>query len=407
MLEGLAVWALFIYLLRLVGMPWNKFTQGFAYLGGASWLMFVWVGLINFTPMDLSGGSVVQSPHIQLRPDSANVTGKVEEIFIKPNQSVKKGQAIYRLDDTQYQIAYNQAKVSEEATSVAKEVAQEDVAIAKATYASMQQDLTTTERQLEMAKVDYELQQKMLKRYKEQNRVVENTITASDIDKQETLVAKAKLNIETIESQLQTKQVETDKAKLAISKATLAVKAKHADWLKAQEQLVKAKWDLDSTLVRAPADGFVTNFILREGQRVSMMPRLQMYTEEKYVLMRVNHQAIRNVKPGQVAEFASSVYPGKIFSAEVEGIVEGTGEAQSNLLGLDQSVRKTTGQNLQNKHHFVRLKIEEPEGYDIPVGSVGLAWVSGEKPIGFMAFLDAIRGIIIRMKSQLYFFYSI
>ncbi|MDA0128453.1 biotin/lipoyl-binding protein [Vibrio sp. MarTm2] len=407
MLEGLAVWALFIYLLRLVGMPWNKFTQGFAYLGGASWLMFVWVGLINFTPMDLSGGSVVQSPHIQLRPDSANVTGKVEEIFIRPNQSVKKGQAIYRLDDTQYQIAYNQAKVSEEATSVAKEVAQEDVAIAKATYASMQQDLTTTERQLEMAKVDYELQQKMLKRYKEQNRVVENTITASDIDKQETLVAKTKLNIETIESQLQTKQVETDKAKLAISKATLAVKAKHADWLKAQEQLAKAKWDLDSTLVRAPADGFVTNFILREGQRVSMMPRLQMYTEEKYVLMRVNHQAIRNVKPGQVAEFASSVYPGKIFSAEVEGIVEGTGEAQSNLLGLDQSVRKTTGQNLQNKHHFVRLKIEEPEGYDIPVGSVGLAWVSGEKPIGFMAFLDAIRGIIIRMKSQLYFFYSI
>ena len=71
MLEGLAVWALFIYLLRLVGMPWNKATKSFAYLGGLGWLMFVWVGLINFTPMDLSGGSVVQSPHIQLRPDSA------------------------------------------------------------------------------------------------------------------------------------------------------------------------------------------------------------------------------------------------------------------------------------------------------------------------------------------------
>ncbi|MFA0112463.1 urea transporter [Vibrio sp. 10N.261.46.E11] len=51
--------------------------------------------------------------------------------------------------------------------------------------------------------------------------------------------------------------------------------------------------------------------------------------------------------------------------------------------------------------------IDEAEGYDIPVGSVGLAWVSGHKPIRFMAFLDVIRGIIIRMKSQLYFFYSI
>ena len=79
MLEGLAVWALFIYLLRLVGMPWNKFTQGFAYIGGGSWLLFVWAGLLNFTPMDLSGGSVVQSPHIQLRPASTNQTKRSQK----------------------------------------------------------------------------------------------------------------------------------------------------------------------------------------------------------------------------------------------------------------------------------------------------------------------------------------
>ena len=123
MLEGLAVWALFIYLLRLVGMPWNTATKSFAYLGGVSWLMFVWVGLINYTPMDLSGGSVVQSPHIQLRPDSPNVTGKVDNIYIEPNQKVKKGQLIYEIDPTQYQIAYNQAKVEEESAMVELEVA--------------------------------------------------------------------------------------------------------------------------------------------------------------------------------------------------------------------------------------------------------------------------------------------
>ncbi|KLN65117.1 HlyD family secretion protein [Vibrio sp. VPAP30] len=407
MLEGLAVWALFIYLLRLIGMPWNKATKSFAYLGGASWLMFVWVGLINFTPMDLSGGSVVQSPHIQLRPDSPNVTGKVDKIYIEPNQQVSKGQLIYEIDPTQYQISLNQAQVAEESADVAYQVAKEDIAIARATYQSMQQEVKTTESRLAAAKVDHKLQVKMLKRYQEQNRVVENTITASDIDKQETAVEKAQHNISTIESELSTKIVDADKAKLAITKAKLTVKSKQADWKAAREKLAKEQWDLDSTKVYAPADGFVTNFILREGQRVSMMPRLQMYTDEKYVLMRVNHQAIRNVKPGHAAEFASSVYPGKIFSAQVEGIVEATGESQGNLLGFDQPVRTTTGQNLQNKHHFVRLKIEETDDYDIPVGSVGLAWISGDKPIGFMAFLDAIRGIIIRMKSQLYFFYSI
>lgn len=407
MLEGLAVWALFIYLLRLVGMPWNKGTKAFSYLGGISWLMFVWVGLINYTPMDLSGGSVVQSPHIQLRPDSSAVSGKADKIHISPNQDVEKGQLIYEIDDTKYQIAYDQKRVSESEAAIQYEVAIEDVAIAEASYQLMQQEITTSESQLAGAKSDLELQSNMLNRYQEQNRVVNNTITANDIDKQRTAVEKATHNVATIESQLESKRVELQKAELAITKAELAVKAKQAAWDNAKNQRAQAQWDLDSTKVYAPTDGFVTNFILREGQRVSLAPRLNMYTNEKYVLMRVNHQAIRNVKPGQAAEFASAVYPGKIFSAQVENVIEATGEAQSNLFGLDDSVRATTGKNLQNKHHFVRLKVEEPEGYDIPVGSVGLAWVSGEKPISFMAFLDAIRGIIIRMKSQLYFFYSI
>ncbi|RJX75337.1 HlyD family secretion protein [Vibrio sinensis] len=407
MLEGLAVWALFIYLLRLVGMPWNKFSQLFAYLGGVSWLMFVWVGLINYTPMDLSGGSVVQSPHIQLRPDSPNVTGKVDKIHISPNQDVKAGQLIYEIDDTQYQIALNQAAAAEQSAHVALDVSYQDVEIATANYQSLLQDINTTRSQLKTAKADYELQHKMLQRYEEQNRVVDNTITASDIDRQKTTVIKAMHNIDTIESQLETKRVDATKANLAINKAKLSIKTRESELQTAQEKRAKAQWDLTSTKVYAPTDGFVTNFILREGQRVSYVPRIQMYTNEKYVLMRVNHQAIRNIKPGQTAEFSSSVYPGKIFSAQVEGIVEATGESQGNLLGIDPSVRTTTGKNLQNKHHFVRLKIEETDNYDIPVGSVGLAWVSGEKPISFLNFLDVIRGIIIRMKSQLYYFYSI
>ncbi|QIA65187.1 biotin/lipoyl-binding protein [Vibrio astriarenae] len=407
MLEGLAVWALFIYLLRLVGMPWNKFTKGFAYLGGTGWLMFVWVGLINYTPMDLSGGSLVQSPHIQLRPDSLNVKGKVTAIHIEPNQQIEKGQLIYEIDDTQYKIAVKQAHGQVQASQIAWALAKEDVDISKANHRALLQNMSTTQSQLNSAKVDLELQTSMLNRYLEQNSVVKNTITESDIDKQRSLVDVASHNVTAMQSQLDTLKIEADKALLSIDKSKLTVSSRKAELLKSEQQLEQAEWELSSTKVYAPADGFVTNFILREGQRVSTMPRLQMYTDEKYVLMRVNHQAIRNIKPGNTAEFASSVYPGHIFSAEVEGVVEATGESQSNLLGWDAKVSSTTGQNVNNKHHFVRLKIEETEGYDIPVGSVGLAWVSGDKPIGFLNFLDVIRGIIVRMKSQLYYFYSV
>ncbi|MFA0315137.1 HlyD family secretion protein [Vibrio cyclitrophicus] len=407
MLEGLAIWALFIYLLRLVGMPWNKGTKAFAYLGGTSWLMFVWVGLINYTPMDLSGGSVVQSPHIQLRPDSTAVTGKTTKVHISPNQDVMEGQLLYEIDDTKYVIARDKASVQLESTEVALDTAHQEVSIAKISYQSALEDIKASIAQIESAKTDLVLQSKTLDRYQKQNSVVEHTITETDIDQQTAKVDLATHNVTTLESQLSKKEVDAENAKLNIHKAETNVSKKQTEVDSAKATLAQAQWDLNSTKVTAPTDGFVTNFILREGQRVSMMPRIQMYTEEKYVLMRVNHQAIRNVKVGQPAEFSTAAYPGKIFSATVEGIVEATGEAQANLLGLDEQVRVTTGRNLQNKHHFVRLKIDEAEGYDIPVGSVGLAWVSGEKPISFMGFLDVIRGIIIRMKSQLYFFYSI
>ena len=407
MLEGLAVWALFIYLLRMIGMPWNKYTQGFAYIGGGSWLLFVWAGLLNFTPMDLSGGSVVQSPHIQLRPASTQIKGTVKAIHIKPNQEIKKGQLVYEIDDELYQIALNKAEVSLEATEVALSVAKQNVKLAQQAISASKSDITVSEKHIEAKSQDLKYKRLTLQRYIEQNRKVKNTITQSALDEQATLVSIGEIDVASAKAQLQKARLANERALLDLDNTKLNVKAKETELANAKEGVSQAQWNLDNTKVYAPADGYVTNFILREGQYVGIMPRMQMYTNEKYVLMRVNHQAIRNVKVGRPAEFSSPVYPGKVFVAEVEGIVEATGEAQGSLLAKEDSVRQVTGANVNNKHHFVRLKLEEGEGYDIPVGSVGLAWISGEKPIGFMAFLDVIRGIIIRMKSQIYFFYSL
>ncbi len=406
MLEGLAVWALFIYLLRLVGMPWNQFSKAFAYIGGGGWLLFVWVGLLNFTPMDLSGGSLVQSPHIQLRPASTQIKGSVKHIYVVPNQRIEEGQLVYELDDEPYQIALNKAEVALKSAKVALKLADEDVKLALKQHQSVLADTKISHSQVIAAQKDLSWKEKTLARYIEQNRVVPDTITKSQLDEQQTLVALGQAQVNSYLASVEKAEFAEHKAALEIEKSHLAVAGKQSDLEGQIENLAKAQWELDSTKVYAPADGYLTNFIMREGQYVGLAPRIQMYTDEKYVLMRVNHQAIRNVKVGQSAEFASAVYPGKVFRAQVEGIVEATGEAQGSLLARDDNVRQTTGQNLNNKHHFVRLKLEEGE-YDLPVGAVGLAWISGEKPTALLNFLDVIRGIIIRMKSQVYYFYSI
>ncbi|WP_153913056.1 HlyD family secretion protein [Shewanella sp. TC10] len=407
MIEGLAVWALFIYILRMVGMPWNKGTKAFAYLGGTGWLMFVWVGLLNYAPMDITGGSVVQSPHIQLRPASTQITGNVKGIYVEPNERVVAGQLIYELDDEPYQIALNKASVGKQTATVALSLAKEDILIAEKELQSANSDEAISKNQLHAAKKDLVWKETTLARYVEQNSKVPDTITESQLDEQQTAVDLAQAKVDAYVTQIAKSKTEVQKAKLDIQKAHLTVDSRQSDLESEIENVAQAQWNLDNTKVYAPANGYVTNFIMREGQYVGVAPRIQMYTDEKYVLMRVNHQAIRNVEVGQMAEFASAVYPSKIFNAEVEGIIEATGEAQGSLLARDDNVRQTTGQNINNKHHFVRLKLQESADYDIPVGSVGLAWVSGTKPAEFMGFLDVIRGIIIRMKSQIYYIWSI
>lgn len=407
MLEGLAIWALFIYILRLLGVPWKTPFKLFAYIGGGLWLGFVWIGLINFTPMDLSGGSVMQSPQIQLRPGNTQIKGKVAKVYVSPNSRVEKGQLIFELDPEVYEINERQARIQRDSAIVTFETAQKEEKLAEMGYQSGLISLDIAKANLRSAEQDWKLQQSTLKRYLLQNAKVQQTITERAIEEQKTKVLIAKNQVLALQSDMQRNHVKVSELEVQIEKAKLNVQSAKAAYDSAQSKHKRAVWDLQQTKVYAPVSGFVTNFILREGQYVGAVSRMQMFSEEKYVLMRVNHQAIRNVKAGQLAEFASPVYPGKVFAAQVQGIVEATGESEAGNMGRELSVSQTTQKNLKNKYHFVRLKITEPEGYDIPVGAVGLAWISGEKPSSFLSFLDAIRGIIIRMKAQLYYIYSV
>ncbi len=407
MIEGLAVWTLLIYILRLVGMPWNKGTKLFSFAGGGLWLLFVWVGLLNYTPMDMSGGSVVQSPHIQLRPASTQITGNVKAIYVEPNQRVSKGELIYELEDAPYRLSVVQSRAELKSKSAAIDMAVNDVAITKHAASSLEDDAKIAEARLLAANQDLDWKNKTGERYKTQNKIVPNTVTESKLDQQQAAINQSIAEVVALDNNIDKIRTAQIQAQQEIEKAITKVTDAQAEHERTLAALKQAEWNLEHTKIYAPADGYVTNFIMREGQYVGAAPRIHMYTDEKYVLMRVNHQALRNVRRNQRAEFTSAIYPGKIFNATVEGIIEATGESQGSLVSVEAAVRNTTVKNAYNKHHFVRLKIDEAEGSDVPVGAVGLAWISGEKPIAFMAFLDVVRGIIIRMKSQIYYFYSL
>src|SRR4029077_18134347 len=75
-----------------------------------------------------------------------------------------------------------------------------------------------------------------------------------------------------------------------------------------------AKWNLDKTVVRAPADGYVTNVALRKGARVANLPLSPVMafidTSATIVGVEISQNDARYVAAGQPVEITFKFEPG-------------------------------------------------------------------------------------------------
>jgi len=167
------------------------------------------------------------------------------------------------------------------------------------------------------------------------------------------------------------------------------------DSLKAQ--LDAAEFNLESTEVRAPVDGHVTNLALREGSRLVAAPLTQAMAfvddSKTYVVASIHQINIRHVAPGQEAEVIFKVRPGEIFTATVEHVVAdlATGQvAPGGFLPMPSQIVPAP--------YYVRLKLDDEEAAkSLPTGAAGTAAIyTGEFEISYM-----IRRVMMRMDAWL------
>ena len=111
------------------------------------------------------------------------------------------------------------------------------------------------------------------------------------------------------------------------------VQQRDAEVKQLKAQLAAAKWNLDKTIVRAPADGYVTNLALRKGARVSSLPLAPVMafidTSDTLVGAEIAQIYARYIEPGQKAEVTFKLYPGRIFTGRVETVLQAISTGQS------------------------------------------------------------------------------
>ena len=145
------------------------------------------------------------------------------------------------------------------------------------------------------------------------------------------------------------------------------------DQLKAQ--LEGAKWNLDKTVVQAPADGYVTNLALRKGARVANLPLAPVMafidTSDTLIGVEIAQIDARYVEPGQPTEVTFKFMPGKVYGGKVESILQAIATGQVQTSGL-----AVTPKGVPSAPFVVRIRLDDAEiARALPAGSTGDAAV--------------------------------
>jgi multidrug resistance efflux pump len=140
------------------------------------------------------------------------------------------------------------------------------------------------------------------------------------------------------------------------------------DQLKAQ--LEGAKWNLDKTVVRAPADGYATNVALRKGTRVANSPVMAFIdTSETLIGVEISQNDARYIAPGQPVELTFKFGPGAIYTGKVESVLQAISAGQAQTSGL-----AVTPKGVESTPFVVRVRLDDQElSKQLPAGSTGTA----------------------------------
>jgi RND family efflux transporter MFP subunit len=159
-----------------------------------------------------------------------------------------------------------------------------------------------------------------------------------------------------------------------------------------QAQIEGAKWNLEKTVVRAPADGYITNLLLRKGARVANLPLSPVMafidTSETIVGVEIAQINARYIAPGQEVELAFKFLPGRIVTGRVQSVLQAISTGQGSVSGL-----AVTPTEIQSAPFVVRVVLDDSElAKRLPAGSAGDAAIFTDQ----MRPTHLIRRVLLR-----------
>jgi multidrug resistance efflux pump len=387
------VWLIFI---KLKWLPWNIYSQ----------VTVVVIPIVALTALILTL-NVVAPSSADVRvfrftvPIVSQVRGRVIEVPIEEgNVPVKKGEVLFRIDPTPYQLQVNtlQAQLAN-ATAQQKEL-EESLKGAQGKVVETRGAIEQAQARIAEVSAKLELARKRVVQYRE----LVATGAGSKFDLEQ---AEANLNdltgqlaaARSVEAQARAGETQAHASEAQVrQKLGAKSNGEYAQVAQIRAQLENAKWDLEQTTTLSPCDCYVVNLQLRPGGFVAGLPfnpvmTLVETTGSVVALYRQNE--LHQVEPGNEAEFALETLPGRIIKAKVNSIVWASGAGQLPASG---TVPMTGVLTAPPQRFAVKFDVaDKDKELFLAAGAAGDAAIYTDHA----EFLHIIRKVIIRVGSYL------
>jgi multidrug resistance efflux pump len=323
----LGIYSFFVWLIffKYKLLPWNTVSQ----------VIVITLPIIGIAALILFLNIVAPSSHdvrvinyvVAINP---RVNGLVTEVPIEPNRPIRKGDVLFRIDPTPFQI---------EVDGFRAQLLQLDAQLVTANAG--QRGLAQQLRSASASKAAVASQLKLARVRVDQLRELARTGAGNQFDYEQ-----AQTEVANLEAQLDAATASESQIREKLAAKTDAgeqddIANVKAQIVRAQAQLADAQWRLDQSVYHAPANGTVVSMALRPGAMavpLPMTPAMTFVEDEQWIMAIFKQNEVRKIKPGQEAEIALKMYPGRIIKCKVDSIMWATAAGQLPIGGASTSV---------------------------------------------------------------------
>jgi membrane fusion protein (multidrug efflux system) len=289
-----------------------------------------------------------------MNPIIPHINGYVEKVFVTDNQTVKKGDTLFTIDQRDYLVKIEQAKANLSAAESQVVVAQASIGSYKANVGVSTAQVNSAVGNTETAKIRLGRATKDFERYK--NLYESHSITAQQFEQAEAAKQEAQQQVQILKSQ---QNAVSSQKTAAISQTDISqkqVSVAEANVKTAEAMLDAANLNLEYSVVTASIDGQLSSISIQPGQLVSQGQSLFYIvdTQSKWVVANFKETQLEKIQIGQKVTLEVDAYPGVEFEGEVSAFSPATG-ARFSLLPPDNATGNfvKTVQRLPIKIDFV------------------------------------------------------